>query len=342
MYGWSEDSTADSDAPSSEGFDFKSAREAYAGDSAAAPAKTGRSSRRSKAVTVRSRAVDFESRVGKTEAPVGKNISTDSTHPIGIAIDETGSMSDTPGIIFEKLPLLGDEVKRYAPNYSISFTAFGDAHCDNYPLQVRDFGSGSELDAHSVALYPEGDGGDAPESHNLVAYYYVYHCEIPKAVKPLFFFITDVRSHGVLKAKAVKKYTGDEIQSDLDSNALFKKLGEKFKVYVLLRGYSKGSSETKYWEDIFGAQQVKNLGEPRDVVELIIGIIANEMGELKDFTMRSSRRHEDKPERVERVIKSIKSGGPIAPDPSDSAKKSGGAGGPGSKKMKSRKLTEDS
>lgn len=337
-YSWGEDSTADTDMTPAKGIDYSSARKAYT---------DGSSVHASASVPARGRA-EYESRVGKTGAPVDKDITTDSTHPIGVAVDVTGSMADTPGTIFEKLPLFGKEVERYAPNYAISFTAFGDAYCDQYPLQVRDFGSGPELDEHIAALYPEGQGGDAPENHDLVAYYYVHHCQIPKAVKPLFFLITDVRSHNVLKASAIKKYTGDTVQSDLDSKGLFKELASKFTVYVLLRGYHKGSSETEYWKNIFGAQQVKDLGEPRDVVELMIGIVANEAGELEDFEIRSSKRHADKPDRVSRVLKSVKSGGILTPDAGGTAIKSSTgksgsskSGASGGKKMISKRLTEE-
>ena len=242
-------------------------------------------------------------------------------------------MSSWPGILFEKLPLLGKEVQRYAKGYKISFAAFGDVYCDSYPVQIRDFSSGKKLDEHVAALYPEGGGGDPAESHDIMAYYYLNHCNIDKAVKPIFIFITDVYSHETLSSSAVERYIGDTAQSDLNSTELLKRLGEKFSVYVFLK--EANSHITKFWEKIYGTQKVKSIEDPRDVVELLIGVIAGELGELKDFEMRSSRRHSDKPDRTERVMKSLKSGVEDEESKSDGKSKLSEKTG---KSMKSKKL----
>jgi sulfur transfer complex TusBCD TusB component (DsrH family) len=299
-YSWGDD-TGSSGTYGGSGYDYGSARRAY-GSGARAKAASSTSSG-----YVPSRASAYRSGAAAakhTPPPVGKDVETDSKHPIVVATDVTGSMSSWPRVIFEKLPLLGEEVHRYAKDYKISFCAFGDVHYDDYPLQVRDFDDGENLDKHIEELYPEAGGGDAPESHDAVAYYYINHCKIDEAVKPIFLLITDVDSHMKLTSSAIKKYTGDDIRQDLDSRDLLEKLGEKFSVYVLL----KDTIARGYWEDIYGAQRVKEISEPRDVVELAIGIIAAELGAIKDFEMRSSKRHSDKPDRVSRVMKSVRSG----------------------------------
>jgi len=247
-------------------------------------------------------------------------------------------MASWPSIIFEKLPLLGKEVERYAPNYAISFTAFGDCYCDRYPLQVRDFDTGDKLDEHIKALYPEGGGGDDAESHYLAAYYYIHHCKMEKAVKPIFFFITDTYSHDCLRSEAIKEYTGDDSQGkSISAESIYKTLSEKFNVYVILRG----DHAKAFWSKIFGEQKVITIEEPRDIVEVLIGMIASEVGELKDFEMRSSKRHEDRPDRVDRVMRSIKMDGASVSIDDIDAGKAGKAGSTKSKKdksMKSKKL----
>lgn len=339
-YSWGDDS-GDSTikSKSKSGYDYGSARKAYGSSSSKEGSSSERSSLKSKSERTRSstasaRRSAYKSRRGRTPPPVGKNLKTTSTHPIVVAVDVTGSMARWPAILFEKLALLGDEVKRYAPKYKISFTAFGDVYCDSYPLQVRDFASGKKLDEHVLALYPEGEGGDAPESHDMVAYFYLNHCNIDKAIKPIFIFITDVCSHRSLEASAIKRYTGDKAQSSLDSVELLKKLGEKFSVYVLL----KCLEDAAFWRKIYGAQKVKPIEEPRDVVELIIGLVAAELGELKDFEMRSSRRHADKPDRVKRVMKSVKSGTEKTDAKSDGKAKKTAKKKTSKKSMKSKKL----
>jgi len=325
-YSWGDDGAGRSVARD-DGYDYKSARKAYDD----VPMRASGSMRSS--LGGESRLHDYRSRVGKTEAPVGKELATTSTHPIAVTIDVTGSMASWPSIFFEKLPLLGKEVEHYAPDYAISFSVFGDCYADRYPLQVRDFDVGEKLDEHIACLYPEGGGGDDPEDPSIVAYYYLNHCKMDKAVKPLFFIITDTTSHNTLRSDDIEKYTGDKSQSkDLDSKSLLQKLGEKFSVYVLL----KGNRARGYWQDIVGEQRVKEIEEPRDIVELVIACIASEMGEIKDYEMRSSKRHADKPERVERVMKSVKADSPeIAAEEAGKASK---AGSKKSKSMKSKKL----
>jgi hypothetical protein len=301
-YSWGDDTgeTAES-VPG--GYDYSSARAAY---SEAAAAKDSDADAGEADGEDRRSSYSVDHRAGKTPAPMGKELTTESTHPVVIMVDVTGSMSTWPGIIFEKLPLLGMEVERYFPDYAISFTAVGDAYCDSYPLQVTDFDRGPALDEHLKNLYPEGGGGDEPESYDLAAYYYVHHCTMDRALKPICILVCDAPSHLSLKATAIKKYVGDIVQSSLDSNAIFARLKEKFSFYVVLRGFCSGASTTDYWKKTAGDQRVLPFEEPRDIVEVLIGIIASEAGEFDDFKTRVSTRHVDKPDRVTRVMKSLK------------------------------------
>lgn len=303
-YSWDDDSGSVSGGMDKGGHDFKSAKKAYESSSDDSDHFGGKSSSgASSGMGGSARASAYRSRVGKTEAPIGKNIQSESTHPFIIMTDVTGSMNKWPGIIFEKLPLLGDEVGRYAPDYEISMAAIGDGRCDEYPLQVRDFASGKSLDEHIGMLYPEGKGGPAPESYGLGAYYYLNHCTINKAVKPIFIMILDSVPHEKVLKSEIKKWTGDTVQSDLSAKTLIQQLMEKFIFYVV---FAKNiGSEKNYWENLIGPQQVVVMTEPRDVVEILIGIIAAELGETEDHELRSSARHSDRPDRVSRIKESL-------------------------------------
>ncbi|HAU66693.1 TPA: hypothetical protein DCW61_05085 [Candidatus Uhrbacteria bacterium] len=271
---------------------------------------------------------------GATPRPIGLTISTDSTHPIGVICDETGSMGEKPEIIREKMALLGKEVQRYAPNYAISFAFVGDTRCDEYGLQVRQFGSGPALDEHLGLLYAEGKGGDTEESYGVAAYYYLTHCNIPNAVKPILIFILDAPDHGDVRSDEVKAYIGDTINGPMSTEEVFGQLAKKFRVYIV----SDHGNYREYWVPIVGAQHFIVIDEVRDIVEILIGIIAGELGEFKDFEMRSSARHSDKPDRISRVGESLRSVKKV------SEKMSSGKGvrtdgeDSGEKSMKSKKL----
>ena len=343
MYSWSDDASPAGTGDSDKGYDYASARKAY--DStppASARSSSGSSSSSysdpydSTPVSSRRSSRSHKGTPGTTPPPVGKTLSTDSTHPIVVCMDITGSMTDKPGIILEKLPLLGEEVKRWAPDYAISFACFGDAGCDNEPIQVRDFAAGKDLDDHLNKFYLEGNGGDTPESPDLLAYYYTKHCSIDKAIKPIFIFITDAPAHANLSRHALGRFIGDHESSDLDAADVLKELGNKFSTYVI----SAGGGFADYWTEIYGEQKVKEMEDARDIIEFILGIIASELGEADDFVETSSKRHTDKPERVSRVMSSLKLDTSTPPEGAEKATMSGSKKSAMGSKKKSVKLDE--
>lgn len=304
-YGWGDDTRATYSVPSSSDDDYADARKAYEKPSAPIKKKSsssvsgGRSTPRS---TLKTTYVCK----GKTEAPVGKDIQTDSLYPIVVAPDHTGSMGDWIDIILEKLPLLGTETGRYVPEYDMSAAAIGD-RSDQYCLQVRDFASGEELVDHFAYIYPERKGGPNPESYGLLAYYYLNHCKIDKAVKPLFIMILDSVPHEEVLRSEIKEWTGDVVQNNLNAEELISQLADTWNLYVVYADRHGSGGEAAYWERLIGKQSVIVMSEPRDVVEIIIGIIAAEFGKVEDHEMRSSARHSDRPDRLSRLDESLRS-----------------------------------
>ena len=156
------------------GYDFSSARKKY-------DVHVGRSY--GDAVAKRKKATDL----------VPASLTTNSESPLVIACDVTGSMGEWPAVIFSKLPYLELEGKEYlGPTMEISFAAIGDAYCDQYPLQVRPFTSGTDLKSQLEELVIEGGGGgQACESYELAALYYSRNVGMPNAIKPIFVYIGD-------------------------------------------------------------------------------------------------------------------------------------------------------
>jgi hypothetical protein len=357
-YGWSDDRGSSGGGSSRyDTPDYSSARSAYDDDDTSSRSSRGRSARsgrmRSRAgASEADRSVTISRRFGETPHPIGKTIATESTHPICVGMDDTGSMGDKPPVILTKLPVLGTEAGKISKDYAISFSLVSDARCDSYGLRVRDFDSGEALDEHLAALAPQGGGGDAPESYGIWAYYLLNHCEIDKAVKPIAVLICDAPPHDQVLPSEVSKVTGDHVQSALNTESLFKQLQKKFSVYVVYYG---GRSET--WERIVGRQSVIYTSDSHvgDIVELLSGIVAGECGGYEEFEMRSSRRHSDRPDRSARVSKALKSVSKKSAEMASAGRsteagksrtsktKSGSGSKKGSKKLaskKSKKLTD--
>lgn len=239
--------------------------------------------------------------------PVGREIGTDSPTPLVIAVDVTGSMGQWPKVIFEKLPVLYNEVKIYLPEAEVSFVAVGDANVDRFPLQVCDFRKGKDLEECINSLCPEGGGGaGTKESYELAAYYYARHAKLKKGARALFVFCGDEGFYETLKVDMLRRMTGDAPPADLDARTVFSDLAAKFSVYNLRVPYgneSKDQEIQQQWEGILGKQMVLRLEDPRRIVDAIIGLAAVEVQDADGFSKRLGLRQT--PEQVEQVLKTL-------------------------------------
>lgn len=240
-------------------------------------------------------------------SPVGRELGTDSPAPLVVAVDVTGSMGKWPGVIFQKLPVLYNEVKLYFPDVEISFAAVGDANVDRFPLQVCEFRKGRELEEGINSIYPEGGGGGgSKESYELAAYFYARHCRMPNAKKPLFVFCGDEGFYETIKANTVKAATGDAVGKDLESRVVFKELMGLFQVYNLRVTYGDERKEEEIreqWEGALGKQMVLKLADPNRIVDSIIGLVAIAAEEQNLFSSRLSTRQTA--EQVSQVMETL-------------------------------------
>jgi hypothetical protein len=106
-------------------------------------------------------------------------------------------------------------------------------YCDEFPIQITDFAKKEHLDFAINSLYPEGGGGgQSMETYELVAYYYLNHCEMPNAssmeeVKPLFVFAGDEAFYPKVNRAHIRNLIGDDVRTNKDSDKVFEKLKEK-------------------------------------------------------------------------------------------------------------------
>ena len=230
--------------------------------------------------------------------PLGK-ISSDSTSPLVVSVDVTGSMSDWRQVVFEKLPLLYGEVQRYLPDVEISFSAVGDVFVDTYPIQVANFGKGKTLD-DKLAFSNCGGGGNGGESYDVMASFYLHNCDIPNAKKPIFVFTGDDDIFKRTPENYLRQYleVGDEALSGVEA---VKQLAKKFDTYLLTRdGYT-----TNNWEEALGKEKILSLNDPRRIVDSLIGIVAGATGNFDDFTQRLGTRQTKA--QVQSVMKTLHS-----------------------------------
>lgn len=251
----------------------------------------------------------------KLPPPKDKVLLTKAEFPIVIAVDVTGSMRTLPQLIFDKLCILYNEALFFIPDelrdsFEISFTAVGDAYTDGWPLQVTDFGKGFELDRNIKSLYPEGGGGgQARETYELTAYYYLKHCEMPNALKrprPMFIYIGDEGFYSKVNRSQIISQIGDNPKTDLISTEVFDELKKKFDVYILRIKYQNSDDEKeihKMWQDVLGRERVIMLRTPQRVVDTILGLIAANVDRFDGFKERIEVRQT--PEQVDQVYNTL-------------------------------------
>jgi hypothetical protein len=294
MYAWG---PSTSDWKGSKGYSFGSARARYDKIAASAGPRSYTARRTPNTALVN---------------PRGKTLTSESENPIVIAVDVTGSMATWPEEIFDRLPLLYQTLAKYRPDLEIAFAAIGDATCDNYPLQVNDFGKENNLEEKLKALGCEGGGGGhITESYELFGYFMQEHCKTPKAKSPFMLIYGDEMFYDEVNARQVEHYIGDKLQAPLKSKEVWKNLLQKFNVYHLHKPYGHGDNPdtdkevVDAWGETLGRQRVIAL--PYEVkaqdgnivpgaqraVDIGMGLIAKLWGEYNDFSLNLDARHDD-------------------------------------------------
>lgn len=275
------------------GYDFKSARADY-------DAYVGRS-------------YDDAVEAGKTTKDlIPESITSNSSAPVIIVIDETGSMGDWPATIKSKLPYLDNEMREYlGEDAEICFMAIGDAHNnEKYALQVRPFAKGTEMASRLEELIFEGQGGSQTyETYELAALYALYKVNIPNAVKPIIIFLGDEQFYDVVDREHARNLVGVNLEKVLTAEALFKALKDKYAVYHIRKPYGcyydsdAGSNNrtneidarvTAAWTRVLGEDHIAPLPKADRVVDVIFGIFAKESGRIAYFENEIEDRQVDK------------------------------------------------
>lgn len=280
------------------GHDFASARKSY-------DATAGRS-------------YDAAVSAGKaTKDLIAENVETESTCPLIVVIDETGSMGEWPKIMFSKLPYLEHETKEYlGDDAEFCFMAIGDAHNnETYPLQVRPFAKGLDLKKRLNELVIEGNGGGSgSETYELAALFAAEKISMPKAIKPIIIFIGDELPYETIAKEHARDLCGLKLEKTLTTKAVFEKLKSKMSVYFIQKSYGAGSTSNniseddrqafKAWAKLVGEDHIAVLPTADRVVDVIFGILAKETGRIAYFEHEIEERQNDN--QVDTVYKSLK------------------------------------
>ncbi|MGF1506208.1 MAG: zinc ribbon domain-containing protein [Chloroflexi bacterium] len=249
----------------------------------------------------------YDRKAGPEEKVVDpkKRIRSESTNPLIIAIDVTGSMANWPFEIFDRLPLLFNTLVQYREDLEICFAAIGDAVVSRWPLQVTTFASGFDLEQLLEALYGEGGGGDAPESYGLFAHWVNTHVEVPNAGdKPFLIVFGDAPMHPTVPADQIARYLGDDGGHDVDTYAAWQQVTENWNTWFMRRPTGRpGDIVDKQWGEAIGEQKIFHIQDEQRAVDYTMGLIARRWGYFDNFQQNMrARQDEDKVEQVSQLI----------------------------------------
>lgn len=162
----------------------------------------------------------------------------------------------------------------------------------------------------------EGDGGGTVhETYELAALYCANKVEMPNATHPVMIFIGDEEPYDHISKEHAKTYCGIDAPHALPTKQVFAALKRKFAVYFIRKPYGhttmrQGAAmdETNRriltaWQDLLGAEHVVDLPEAARVVDVIFGILANEVGKYDYFVEEITGRQTK--EQVAMVTKSL-------------------------------------
>lgn len=236
--------------------------------------------------------LDPQAKNGPTSPLAGKNIREcrdNVDHPnavaVSVAFDSTGSMSQTPKVVQEKLgELFGMIIRKgYLADPALQIASYGDAKTDRIPLQISQFEAADDkvLDNLSSLVLEGGGGGNGGESGALAWYYLAYHTATDawekRHKRSYAFVIADEVAHTPTAAE-IKNLIGDgEPAGPLDLPSLAKAVQEKWEVFILLiDNYSaeiQGSK--KFYSNLFGEKNVlvvENDASIAETIALTIGV----------------------------------------------------------------------
>lgn len=247
---------------------------------------------------------------------VPDSITTQSSAPLIVVVDVTGSMGEWPAVMFSKLPYLEYEAKEYlGEDMEICWAAIGDANTtDDYPLQVRPFTKGTDLKDELEKLVIEGGGGgQGKETYELAALFFARNFSMPNAIRrPVIIFIGDEKPWPDVSVTHAKKWSRVDLEKTLLTKSIFEELKSRFSVYVIRKPYEQSSGDSmsssdkeirRTWSELLGEDHIADLPIADRVVDVIFGILAKETERVEYF--KEEIEHRQLPEQVEVVYKSL-------------------------------------
>jgi len=160
-----------------------------------------------------------------------------NTIPVILALDVTGSMGGAATAVARKLNEVMTRLYEQVPDVEFCIMGIGDLDYDAAPIQISQFESDIRIATQLDKVYFEGGGGgNGFESYTAAWYMGSRHTDLDcwkRGQKGIIITMGDEPLNPYLPKKRLAHVTGDNLEADIETSALYKEVTEKFDVYHL-------------------------------------------------------------------------------------------------------------
>lgn len=159
-----------------------------------------------------------------------------NTIPVILALDVTGSMGKTLEAIAKQLHIIIENLYEKIPDVEFCIMGIGDLAYDQAPIQMGQFESDIRIVEQLDKLYFErGGGGNGWESYTAAWYMGLHHTKLDclkRGGKGIIITMGDEPLNPYLSKTKIAAVTGDtSLETDIDTNDLYKQVIKKFEVF---------------------------------------------------------------------------------------------------------------
>lgn len=158
-----------------------------------------------------------------------------NTIPVILALDVTGSMGSAAAEVAKKLNVIMENLYKEITDVEFLPAAVGDFSYDDAPFQAGQFESDIRVAEQVDKIYFEGGGGgNYWESYTAAWYFGLHHTKLDcwnRGKKGIIITLGDEPLNPYLPKDVIATVFGDNLQEDVDTDELYKKVSEKYNVY---------------------------------------------------------------------------------------------------------------
>lgn len=160
-----------------------------------------------------------------------------NTKPVILALDVTGSMGNAAVEVAKQINVVMTQLYGKVDDIEFMVMGIGDLAYDHAPIQASQFESDIRIAEQLDKVYFEGGGGgNGFESYTAAWYFGLYHTKLDcweRGQKGIIITMGDEPLNPYLPYKALSNATGNGIERDIETHALYNEAIKKFDIYHL-------------------------------------------------------------------------------------------------------------